>query len=242
MYVIVAQRLNTIVNVLFCRKRACINADGVRGPEHYNHDYAVRISRTVPQTIDFNGQQLNAFPLFLGVYTDKTSVFQKTVDVCRIINLSLPFHLHRQHHNIHTLGILPSFKLPSSNCGTMQFNQYQREIKYQMCQIFYGVFIALFENAAKNGIIVSGFNSHGVSEKMVAFPRLLCYDGDNESHWEMSGAKQCWNCNVTHDNLDNYQVACGQGECKPLCSLEFNKLRHEALRLVGSGSSYFHLV
>jgi hypothetical protein len=191
----------------------------------------VRLSKTVPTTVvTRSGETINTFPLFLGIYTDKTTEFQKTVDVCRIINLSLPFHLHRQHHNIHTLGILPSFKIPSSNCGTTQMDHYQREIKFQMIQLFYGAFIALFENAAKCGVVVSGVNGKGVVETMMAFPRLLCYDADNECHIDMSGARQCWNCSVSHSELDNSQIICGQGPCKQLTSQQFNDLRRSALK------------
>ncbi len=107
----------------------------------------------------------------------------------------------------------------------------QRSVKFQMLQVFYSAVIALFEQPAVHGILVSGLNAHGERETMIAYPRLLFYDGDNESHWDMSGCRKCWCCNVQESDLASGDHSCGvHTDCAVICSSDFNSLRINALR------------
>jgi hypothetical protein len=99
-----------------------------------------------------------------------------------------------------------------------------------MLQLFYAMIITLFEQSAACGLLVSGLNSEGVLEKMIAFPRLLNYDADNETFWDMSGSRKCWQCDVRQQDLHLSHVKCGQApHCVEFSSDLFHIYRDAAL-------------
>ncbi len=185
----------------------------------------------MPTTCIKNSKRYDAFPLFLYLYSDKTTDVQKTLDVWRVGIANLPFNEMRQHHNNHTFGLAPLFKVPTSNCGNKSNSDDQREIKFQSQQFCYATFLTYFEFHAKNGVLVSGVNMDGVREYAVAFPRLLFIDGDNESHWDLSGFRKCYYCAVPLNQLSSEDhVCCGGAECEPLSSDKFQEIRQGALK------------
>lgn len=210
----------------------CLIADGVRGPNAYNTDRAIQIGKRTPKFANLNGKQYKAFTLFLSFYSDATNANKRSADIFRVTNECLPFELSRMEVNNHTVSLIPQFKLASHNNGKSQMTPAQRKIRFQMQQFAYAAVVALFEQPAKNGIIVSGYNEHGVFEEMIAFPRLLTMNGDNSALWDWSGCRRCYMCNVSRVNLDNCDAECccgGVSDARPITSSLFNTLRHNAL-------------
>ncbi len=205
----------------------------MRGPNSYNFDHAVQVSTSVPDSAVIDGVEYPAFPLLIGIYCDKTNSIQKTVDICRIVNHSLPFAESRKHMNNFDFAMLPIVQKPNSNCGKQSNNRDDRLDKFQAQQIAISAILAYFEGGAKHGILVSGINTEtNEREFRVAFLRLFAMDADNECHWDLTGCRRCFKCGVNHADFDKHECICGNAisGCSPLTSAQFNQYRDGAVR------------